>query len=284
MRKNRASNTAKMVALWRALASAGHTSIPHFSDPFAAELLTGGWRRAYPWLRARLDGMPAQERERVIARYDPVAIRVAVIDAELSQAVASGCQQVVILGAGFDTRAYRLDAVRGTRLFEVDHPATQREKRELARNLPTPEAELIWTEVDFEHDSLAQRLAQAGHDPQRPTVWLWEGVVMYLADAAVASTLAAIFARSAKGSVLILHYHEPSAGKRTRFIRGLLLALAGEPQIGVRSRVAMQQLVERAGFQLERDLDIVAQARQVDARAPDNDLARVSRILIARRA
>jgi O-methyltransferase involved in polyketide biosynthesis len=105
---------------------------------------------------------------------------------------------------------------------------------------------------------------------------------MYLADDAVRGTLTAVRARSAPGSVLILHYHEPSIGASARALRGLLMRAIGEPQIGVRSRAAMRALVEDAGFVVQEDLDTAEQAERVHARAPDNDLARVSRILIAR--
>jgi methyltransferase (TIGR00027 family) len=209
-------------------------------------------------------------------------MRVAVIDAALVEAVAAGCRQVVILGAGFDTRAYRLDALTGLKVFEVDHPATQAEKRKRTRNLPPPRGELVWTAVDFERDALAERLAAAGHDAASPTAWVWEGVVMYLADDAVRGTLDAIRARSAAGSVLILHYHEPSATAVARGLRHLVLSWMGEPQIGTRRRDAMRALVERARFTVDADLGIHGQVAKVGGVAPDSDLARVSRIMIAR--
>jgi len=282
MRANRASNTAKMVALWRALADGGATSVPNFRDRFAADMLTGGWRLALRVFRKRFARMSAAERMRAARPFDPIAMRVGVIDAELIDAVAHGCTQVVILGAGFDTRAYRLDALAGARVFEVDHPATQAEKRERVRSLPSPKAQLIWTPVDFERDSLAERLAAAGHDPAARTAWVWEGVVMYLADDAVRATLDAIRARSAGGSVLILHYHEPSTTRLGRGVRSLLLSFVGEPQIGTRWRAAMRALTEGAGFTVAADLGITDQAAKLGAVAPDNDLARISRILVAR--
>ncbi len=282
MRKNRASTTAKMVALWRALADGGATTVPGFRDPYAADMLGGGFGLALAVLRRRFNRTTPAGGARVAPPYDPIPIRVAVIDAELVEAVKQGCRQVVILGAGFDTRAYRLEALAGLKVFEVDHPATQADKRERARALPRALAEVVWTAVDFERDSLAERLAAAGHDAAAPTVWVWEGVVMYLADEAVSATLDAVRARSAAGSVLVLHYHEPSDTGLRRGLRGLLMSSLGEPQIGTRSRVAMRGLVERAGLVVAKDLGIAEQASQVGAAAPDNDLARISRILIAR--
>jgi methyltransferase (TIGR00027 family) len=282
MRKNRASSTAKMVALWRALANDGYTTVPGFSDAFAASMLSGWFQALYRLTQKRMGRMGPRERGRVIARYEPVTMRVATIDAELLEAAARGVRQVVVLGAGFDTRAHRFPELAGAKVFEVDHPATQAEKRARSATLPAPHAQLIWTPVDFEHDSLLERLAHAGHDAHAPTVWIWEGVVMYLADPAVKSTLGFIRGGSAAGSLLILHYHEPSLSFSTRALRGLALRWLGEPQIGVRPRESMRLLVESAGFVVTEDLGIAEQAAKVGGQAPDNDLARVSRVMVAR--
>ncbi|HEX4459938.1 MAG TPA: class I SAM-dependent methyltransferase [Polyangia bacterium] len=271
-----------MVALWRALAEEGVTSVRDFRDPFAARLLDGRFAIALRYMRAWVARRGEPARARMAANIDTIPIRVAAIDAALVAAIAAGCKQVVILGAGLDTRAWRLPAVTGLPLFEVDHPATQAEKRERSRALPPPLARIAWTAVDFQQQSLAARLADVGHAAETPTAWVWEGVVMYLADDAVRSTLTAVRARSAPGSVLILHYHEPSLGTSARALRGMVMRAIGEPQIGVRSRATMRALVEDAGFVVQEDLDTAAQAERVHARAPDNDLARVSRILIAR--
>lgn len=282
MRANRASSTAKMVALWRTLADDGVTTVPEFHDPYAARLLDGRFTLALRLFRWRLSRANETARGKTIRGIDAIPIRVATIDAALADAVRAGCRQVVILGAGLDTRAWRLDSLAGLPLYEVDHPATQAEKRERALELPPPLARLSWTSVDFERESLSQRLAEAGHALTSPTAWVWEGVVMYLGDEAVRGTLGAIRARSAAGSVLILHYHEPSSGLLARGIRGVLMRALGEPQIGTRTRGAMRDLVERAGFVITADLGTAEQAAKVGARTPAGDLARVSRILIAR--
>jgi O-methyltransferase involved in polyketide biosynthesis len=139
----------------------------------------------------------------------------------------------------------------------------------------------VWTAVDFERDSLAERLALAGHDAGVKTAWVWEGVVMYLADEAVRSTLRALQARSAAGSVLVLHYHEPSATRLRRGLRAVAMSWLGEPQIGTRARAAMRALVEDAGLVVAEDVGTAEQAAQIGAVAPENDLGRVSRILVA---
>lgn len=112
----------------------------------------------------------------------------------LASAIESGVRQVVVLGAGLDTWAYRnpFAATLGDllRVFEVDHPATQAWKRELLADaaIPIPSS-LTFAPVDFEKRSLADGLAAAGFDRTLPTFFTWLGVVPYLTEEAVWSTL-----------------------------------------------------------------------------------------------
>ena len=78
--------------------------------------------------------------------------------------------------AGFDGRAYQMSELRDTIVFEIDHPDTQRDKRERARRLLPVAREIRHVPVDFTMDSLEDKLAAAGHDPEKPTTWVWEGV------------------------------------------------------------------------------------------------------------
>src|SRR5262245_57489514 len=97
-----------------------------------------------------------------------MALRTSTIDAAVRAAVASGTRQVVILGAGFDGRAWRMQELAGIRVFEVDHPATQAAKRSHLGTLPPTMANVEFVSVDFERESLDTALARAGHDPTRP--------------------------------------------------------------------------------------------------------------------
>ena len=114
--------------------------------------------------------------------------------------------QVVILGAGLDGRAWRMPELRDVTVFEVDHPDSQREKQARAAALPRIAREVRFVPVDFTHDRLDDALAAAGHDPARPTTWIWEGVVMYLERADIEATLRVIQRRSAPGSHLVVLY------------------------------------------------------------------------------
>ena len=281
MRENRASSTAKMVALWRALAHEGYTTVPGFHDPYAAEMLTGYWQGMLRLTLLNLRAMRAEERALTIAQIDTVPIRVGVIDKALTDALQAGCEQFVLLGAGFDTRAYRIEALKGRTLFEVDHPATQAAKRARAEALPSPAVKRVWVPVDFLRDRLSERLESSGHNRDLRTVWVWEGVVMYLNDDAVMSSLREIRACSAPGSRLILHYHEGAEGSLIRRLMGHVTALMGEPQIGVRSRVVMRALVESAGFQVQEDWGIEEQVQRLGAALPHHGIGNVSRVMVA---
>jgi hypothetical protein len=105
---------------------------------------------------------------------------------------------------------------------------------------------------------------------------------MYLRDDALRSTLAAVRERSSSGSTLLLHYLEPSVTSGDRRFRQTLFSLLGEPQIGLRSQAKIRQQLEDAGFLIEKDAGSVEQAALVRAEAPDNALARISRVCVAR--
>src|SRR5207245_167359 len=134
-------------------------------------------------------------------RAQMMAVRTVAIDEEVRAAAAP---QVVILGAGFDGRAWRMPELAGTVVFEVDHPDTQRDKVARAAALPRLAREIRFVPVDFTRESLEEKLAAAGHDPARPTTWLWEGVVMYLTRPEIQATLAVVARRSTPGSRLVI--------------------------------------------------------------------------------
>lgn len=96
-------------------------------------------------------------------------------------AAASSVRQIVILGAGLDTRPYRFaERLKGVRLFEVDHPGTAEWKRQRLHRLGTHTDHVTYATTDFNSDSLEACLLQYDYDPRLATFFLWEGVVMYL--------------------------------------------------------------------------------------------------------
>jgi methyltransferase (TIGR00027 family) len=119
-----------------------------------------------------------------------IAARTRFAEDALALAVAQGARQLVVLGAGLDTYAYRNPFGAALRVFEVDHPATQAWKRaRLAEaGIAVPDS-LVFAPVDFESVGLAQGLAAAGFDEAVPSFFTWLGVVPYLTEAAVFVTL-----------------------------------------------------------------------------------------------
>lgn len=184
-----ASKTALMVAGYRGRASAR-------PDPICDD----------PWA-SRLAGEEGSELAR---RYDEtfphmelwLAVRTSFFDDRVRRAAAAGVEQVVLLGAGFDTRAARL-ARPGLRFFEVDHGESQRAKRERLERLGGyPIDAATYVTCDFEHQDFVERLAGAGWRADRAALFLWEGVTAYLTEAAVRATLRRVAEATHPQSVL----------------------------------------------------------------------------------
>jgi methyltransferase (TIGR00027 family) len=126
------------------------------------------------------------------ARANP-ALRSRFAEDAARRAIARGVRQIVVLGAGLDTFAYRVEPAEGLRVFEVDQPATQGEKRRrLAAAAIAAPPHVVYVGCDFETESLAAALAASGFDAGRPSFFLWFGVVPYLTQPAIFATLAFI--------------------------------------------------------------------------------------------
>jgi methyltransferase (TIGR00027 family) len=140
--------------------------------------------------------------------YEYVTARTQLLDEVFVDALARGFSQVVLLGAGMDTRALRFqDRNKGTTIFELDINATQRYKREIYKRKKTalPDT-LVFVPIDFIKQRLADVLSEAGYRDRQQTLFLWEGVTMYLEAEAVDSTLAFIRSSAAEGSIVAFDY------------------------------------------------------------------------------
>jgi methyltransferase (TIGR00027 family) len=138
-----------------------------------------------------------------------IAIRTRFAEDALAAAIARGVRQLVVLGAGLDTYAYRSSHREGLRIFEIDHPATQAWKRRRLEEaaIPVPQA-LTFAPVDFETETLQDGLAAAGFDPQVQTFVTWLGVVPYLSERATLGTLGFI-AGLPGGAHVVFDYGNP---------------------------------------------------------------------------
>ena len=202
------SRTAQYMALFRALESARPPPDRLFVDPCAAAFLPRPLRVVAAISRLPPVGSAVCgyiDRRWPGARTSAVA-RTRFIDDAVEAALADGCRQVVILGAGFDARAYRMEAMRAVPVFEVDHPSTSATKRAVVgRALGAEPPHVRFVAVDFDAGPWDRALAAAGWDPQRRTLVIWEGVSNYLTEAAVDGTLRWC-ARTAPGSRAIFTY------------------------------------------------------------------------------
>jgi methyltransferase (TIGR00027 family) len=171
-----ASKTALMVCAYRARAS--KWAKPLFVDPWAEAIAGEHGESIAKILDARFPPMETW-----------LALRVAYLDQLVARAVDQlSIRQVVILGAGYDTRAARLPRA-GVRFFEVDHPATQADKRATLAKLPRyPVDAATYVSCNFEREDPVERLIASGLDPRDPALVIWEGVVMYLSEPAIRAT------------------------------------------------------------------------------------------------
>lgn len=252
MKEGRASQTAEYVCAGRALAH-GITAPQRFSDPTALVLLSDESRRRVQSQRA--GAAPHGLRERLRHEYQRIqsmmmVARTVAIDNAIRAVVSD---QVVILGAGLDGRAWRMPELRDVSVFEVDHPDSQREKRARVAQLAPVSRDIRFVPVDFEHDALDAALKAAGHDETRTTTWIWEGVVMYLRPRDIEATLAVVQRRSAPGSRLIVAYHVPALILK---VVGLFLKRLGEPLRSAFRPEQMRALLASYGFRVIEDRDL----------------------------
>jgi methyltransferase (TIGR00027 family) len=201
MKPNEPSRTALMIARQRA----AHQVLDHGAilyDPFAMKILCEDEKEVLQFAT----GHPLGSIGRLIT-----AARSRIAEDALTKAIEGGVQQIVILGAGLDTFAFRNPhAAREIRIYEVDHPATQAWKRErLAEAQIALPPWLIFVPVDFEQDDVGEKLAGAGFQQNSPAFFTWLGVVPYLTEDAIGRTLD--YMSSIQSSEVVFDYMEPEA-------------------------------------------------------------------------
>ena len=209
------------MALFRALESARPTHQRLFADLFARAFLRPRLRLVVALARVlSLDGTcRVIDRRWPGARSSAVA-RTRFIDDRLQVMLASAMEQLVLLGAGFDSRPYRLSACEPIAVFEVDHPDTLAKKRRvLETQLGTLPRHVRFVATDFNQEALPARMAAAGFDATRRTLVVWEGVTNYLSEAAVDETLGWC-AQLAPGSQLLFTYVHRGRPRRPAILRG----------------------------------------------------------------
>lgn len=260
MQTGEPSRTAIAVA-W---ARADHQTLDEpriFTDPLAARIVGPPTERSTAF-NVGLDPDFIRRRRLLIAARSRFA------DDVVAAAVAAGTRQVVVLGAGLDTSAYR-NPHPDVHFFEVDHPDTQTWKRaRLAESgIEVPET-LSYAPVDFERHSLAEGLAAAKFDRDHAAIFLWLGVVMYLTAEAIESTLRYI-AGQGGGAEVVFDFLAPiPADAHAHRARAERVAAAGEPWITARTGAEYRDQLHALGFP-RVEIQFAAQAVAAYTGRPD---------------
>jgi methyltransferase (TIGR00027 family) len=260
-----------------------------FHDPVAVELLSE--EELVPVRQVR-EGTPPQgwaarlAYESVRGSAGGMAPRTVAIDAALRDRPVA---QLVVLGAGLDDRAWRMPELGGADVYEVDHPDSQRDKQERVAHLVPVCRSLHFVAVDLAWDPLGPRLAEAGHDRGVPTTWLWEGVVAYLTPSQVTETLATVARLSAPGSRMVVNYQSPSWTATVGRQAARVLAWTArqqdvwrrEPRRSAWRAASMRSLLERNGFLVVSDTDLLSVAEQLSVPPTHPRSLRSGRVAVA---
>jgi methyltransferase (TIGR00027 family) len=184
-----------------------------------------------------------------------LVVRCRYMDDYLESCIKDGIRQLVILGAGYDSRAYRFEGLKGrVKVFEVDLPGTQEIKRKkLIRVFGGVPDGVILVPVDFNSQKLEDRLTESGYDESLKTLFIMEGVVFYLTPGAVDGTLAFIAGHSGEGSSVIFDYTDKAVVEGTRKRSEIssmrrYKAFSGEEIVYGIDRSTIREFLEGKGF------------------------------------
>ncbi|HEY3272558.1 MAG TPA: class I SAM-dependent methyltransferase [Methanocella sp.] len=208
-----ASAMAGKIAMMRACESCKPEDERICYDPYAIRFLDPGAQKyvlqspeSARAILAQIDGLMPGLAGSVVARvryFDDVA----------RASVDKGFRQIVILGAGYDTRAYRIHELKTIRVFEVDRPETISAKsgiiREIFGSLP---GHVTYVSVNFDKEGPGRQLAAGGYDPSQKTLFIMEGLLMYLSPESVDGTLAFVVNNSGKGSAVLFDHSPANTG------------------------------------------------------------------------
>ncbi len=252
MERDRSSNTAEYTAAMRADHRL-HDADPVLDDAWALQLVEPGLRASvesgeYHAFLARTGLRPTQGH---------IVLRARFADDALAAAVARGGRQLVVLAAGLDSSCLRRDP--RVRVIEVDHPASQRAKRERLTALGAPLDGVEFASVDFEREELAAALARISLDRAQPAFVTWIGVTMYLPVAIGLTTIAQIRASVARGSELVFDYPIPLEQLAPEVLeiartKNAGLANLAEPRITTYDPPVLARALAERGFALIEDV------------------------------
>ena len=250
------SKTAVYVAAARAVGSKDPDPRRRNPDYLAIKFLGPRERAVLPDLQMDALDLDFDRAMTQLGVHLPVAVlayRTKVFDAALLDALQNGATQVVVLGAGFDSRAYRFQSQLGNvRFMEVDYGPTQAyKKRRLGEMLEVIPPNVSFVPMDFTKDNLLDQLRIAGYSEQQNTFFLWEGVTYYLPESAVKDTLHFVRDHSASGSRIAFDYFGTNNSSLNNPLS--LYARWGEPVLFGFPNDSAREYVEQEGLRVLSD-------------------------------
>jgi methyltransferase (TIGR00027 family) len=263
--QERRSATAEIVCAQRAAETLRPPGRRLIDDPYAKHFLTTG---AYRRLTANrpMAALTRRGFDRLYPGYMAIVLlRNRWHEAALARALADGVEQIVLLGAGYDTTSLRL-RLGGAALFEVDAPPTQQAKRAVIRRHGLPDHAVRYVPCDFEHDALGERLHENGFDSRARSLVAWWGVSFFLSEDAVRQTMTDVASLTAPGSRFLFDYLDPGVVDGTTVYRGARRARAAVARRGEAYRFGLGraeagQLLTSFGFEVEKNLSVTDLAR-----------------------
>ena len=219
-RRVRRSHSAQYVAATRAIL----TNRGILNDEYAAPMLTVPMRATVQAFK-----LPVLRDRTMVPFFGAIAARVTVFDDTVQAAIDDGVSQVVTVGAGYDSRAWRF-ARSHVQFYEIDHPVTQADKRRRA-----PADGPIYVPLDMKGGSVLGALSQAKVRRSEPILFVIEGVTMYFRERGVRGLLGEL-AHAAPGSRLVVNFAAPpaslsTADHRAHRVLRLLGRARGEPHL-----------------------------------------------------
>jgi len=293
----RKDGTAQGVAKQRLIETLAKSDERVINDPYADRFVIGAsfiklmGHRLNVWLGQKV----------VPGFHEHLISRTRFIDDLIKKGAASGVEQYVILGAGYDSRAHRLELPSSLRIFEVDQPEVQARKRsKLPKELPNS-GNVTYVNVDFTHQSLTEQLMDAGFDQSKSTVFTLEGVSQYITKEAFNSTIKEMATISQKASsIFFISYVDelldkdpeacfgkgyPKAAKRAKLIKNLS-AKVGEPWISFYSAEEIGSVLSKNGYSIKENVTLEdlnsVYFTPVGRTLPENQLFHLEHFVIAK--
>ena len=203
--------------------------------------------------------------------HEHLIARTKFIDELIEKSAVNGIEQYVILGAGYDSRAHRLELPSSLKIFEVDQPEVSDNKlAKLPKELPNSE-NVTYVNIDFSYQSLTDQLIGAGFDQEKSTIFTLEGVSQYITKEAVSSTIKELTSLTRDtNSIFFMSYVDelldknpeacfgegyPNPAKKASLIKGLS-AKVGEPWISFYSCAEIEDLLSQNGYSIQENVTL----------------------------